>query len=154
MVAKDGVIENPLRCSFDPASLACEGPDCLTAPQVEFARKVYAGPVSASSKQVFTGLTPGSEQNRFGSLAGPEPLLTHRSRRHGTDLPDCPDPAGMIDFGLQNIHDSHFDQLPETVGGHEALSGRAGVAPTIGKSARYCNPLPLETSSRDGAPGR
>src|SRR5512141_2330444 len=25
-------------------------------------------------------------------------------------------------------------------------------APVIGKSARYCNPLPLETSSRDGSP--
>jgi xylan 1,4-beta-xylosidase len=25
-------------------------------------------------------------------------------------------------------------------------------APTVGKSSRYCNPLPIETSSRDGAP--
>ena len=26
------------------------------------------------------------------------------------------------------------------------------AAPVIGKSARYCNPLPLEASSRDGSP--
>jgi len=32
-------------------------------------------------------------------------------------------------------------------------SGARGLAkPVIGKSARYCNPLPLETSSRDGSP--
>jgi feruloyl esterase len=72
---KDGVIENPLACKFDPASLLCKGPDtadCLTAPQVELARKVYAGPVSPSGKQVFTGLMPGSEQ--AWGLAGPKPM--------------------------------------------------------------------------------
>jgi len=32
-------------------------------------------------------------------------------------------------------------------------SGARGLAkPVIGKSTRYCNPLPLETSSRDGSP--
>jgi len=31
-------------------------------------------------------------------------------------------------------------------------AGSAGAAPTVGKSARYCNPLPLEASSRDGSP--
>ena len=30
-------------------------------------------------------------------------------------------------------------------------AGRAGAVPVVGKSARYCNPLPLETSSRDGS---
>ena len=36
--AKDGIIENPLACSFDPGVLACKGADevsCLTAPQVD-----------------------------------------------------------------------------------------------------------------------
>src|SRR4029453_10469818 len=45
--AKDGVLENPLACKFDPGALACkEGGDpaaCLTAPQVEAVRKIYAG---------------------------------------------------------------------------------------------------------------
>jgi xylan 1,4-beta-xylosidase len=31
-------------------------------------------------------------------------------------------------------------------------AGRAGESPVAGKSARYCNPLPLETSSHDGSP--
>ena len=39
---KDGVIENPLKCKFDPASIECKGAEsdtCLTAPQVAVARK-------------------------------------------------------------------------------------------------------------------
>jgi xylan 1,4-beta-xylosidase len=32
-----------------------------------------------------------------------------------------------------------------------SAQGRVG-APTLGKSLRYCNPLPIETSSRDGSP--
>src|SRR5215467_10368692 len=38
---KDGVIENPTKCTFDPKVVQCsaaDGPDCLTAPQVEAAR--------------------------------------------------------------------------------------------------------------------
>jgi xylan 1,4-beta-xylosidase len=31
-------------------------------------------------------------------------------------------------------------------------SESTGEAPTVGKAARYCNPLPLETSSHDGSP--
>ncbi|MBI3491841.1 MAG: tannase/feruloyl esterase family alpha/beta hydrolase, partial [Acidobacteria bacterium] len=42
---KDGVIEDPARCHFDPKAVQCTGddsPTCLTAPQVEAARKIYA----------------------------------------------------------------------------------------------------------------
>lgn len=41
---KDGVIENPRACRFDPKVLACtagDSPSCLTPPQVEAARKMY-----------------------------------------------------------------------------------------------------------------
>jgi len=64
--AKDGVIENPLACHFDPGVLACKGEEssatCLTAPQVEAVRKVYAGPTHASTgEKIFPGLERGSE---------------------------------------------------------------------------------------------
>ena len=64
--AKDGVIENPLACRFDPAALACTtGQDpaaCLTPGQVEAAQKVYAGARNArTGRQVFPGLEVGSE---------------------------------------------------------------------------------------------
>src|SRR5215510_2308154 len=45
--AKDGVLENPLACTFDPKVLACKaGADsaCLTDAQVTAVQKVYAGP--------------------------------------------------------------------------------------------------------------
>jgi feruloyl esterase len=45
--AKDGLIQTPTRCSFDPAALQCQGadaPNCLTRSQVEAAPKnLFAG---------------------------------------------------------------------------------------------------------------
>ncbi len=74
---RDGVLEDPSRCRFDPASMACksdDGPTCLTAEQVEAARKIYAGPVNPrTGERVFPGLAPGSELG-WHVLAGPEPL--------------------------------------------------------------------------------
>ena len=42
---KDGIIENPPACRFDPKVLECkgaDGPSCLTAEQVETARAMYS----------------------------------------------------------------------------------------------------------------
>lgn len=81
----DDVIENPLQCRFDPAVLQCrdgDAPDCLTPMQVETAHALYRGAVSASGKQVFPGLMPGSELG-WSSLAGPEPMeYAHDSYRY------------------------------------------------------------------------
>ncbi len=69
----DGVIENPLRCKFDPAVTLCksgDGPDCLTAAQVEAAKKIYAGASHAKTHQVlYPGLEPGSETGWNMSVA-------------------------------------------------------------------------------------
>lgn len=67
---RDGVIENPTRCKFDPKVIECkgeDGPACLTASQVELARKIYAGP------GFFPGLEPGSEIG-WSTLSGPKPM--------------------------------------------------------------------------------
>ena len=73
---KDGVLENPTQCHFDPGVLECKGddaPTCLTAKQVVAARKVYAPLLNPRTKQViFPGLAPGSELG-WGLLAGPQP---------------------------------------------------------------------------------
>ena len=77
---KDGVIDTPARCKFDPKVLACtgaDGPTCLTAAQVETARALYA-PVKdpKSGAVVFPRLLePGSELG-WATLAGPEPVGT------------------------------------------------------------------------------
>lgn len=61
---KDGIINDPRACHFDPAAMACKGSDsddCLTPKQVESLKKVYAGPRDASGKQLFPGFEPGGE---------------------------------------------------------------------------------------------
>ncbi len=75
----DGVIENPARCRFDPQVLQCrdgDGPDCLTAEQVEAARALYA-PVTQprTGELVYPGLPPGSELG-WGIVAGAQPVGT------------------------------------------------------------------------------
>jgi len=69
----DGVLDDPTRCRFDPDVLRCTAADaatCLTAPQVEAARKIYAGPKNPRTlQQITSGLEPGSEL-LWASLAG------------------------------------------------------------------------------------
>ncbi len=71
---KDGVIGDPERCHFDPKTIECKGADepaCLTAAQVDTAKKTYAG--TQAGKQKLWGLEPGSETG-WASLSGPQPL--------------------------------------------------------------------------------
>ncbi len=63
---KDGLIDDPRKCDFDPArdvpacSAGSDGSDCLTAPEAAAIAKVYSGPVS-NGKLFFPGFMPGSE---------------------------------------------------------------------------------------------
>jgi feruloyl esterase len=74
---KDGLIEDPSRCKFDPKVLLCkngDGPACLTAPQVDAAKKIYASAVNPRTGQVlFPSLSPGSELNWGIQALGPDP---------------------------------------------------------------------------------
>ncbi len=68
---EDGVLENPRGCAFDPKVLKCQGsdsPTCLTAPQVEAARKLYT-----AAHPRYSGLERGSELG-WSTWAGPQPL--------------------------------------------------------------------------------
>jgi feruloyl esterase len=76
---KDGILENPTRCQFDPAVLLCKGddnPSCLTAPQAEAARRIYT-PASnpKTGKEFYPGLEPGSELG-WATYGGPRPFGT------------------------------------------------------------------------------
>ncbi|ATQ42416.1 tannase/feruloyl esterase family alpha/beta hydrolase [Caulobacter mirabilis] len=60
----DGVIEDPRRCRFDPATIQCKDgdkDDCLTAPQVVALKALYQGPRDASGKPLFPGYPAGGE---------------------------------------------------------------------------------------------
>jgi len=61
---KDGLIENPKRCTFDPAVLQCKGSEnagCLTPAQVRTASLIYSAAVNTKTKREIAGLAPGSE---------------------------------------------------------------------------------------------
>ena len=62
---KDGIIDDPRRCKFDPGTLLCKGGDgdnCLTALQVESVRKIYSGARNPrTGEQIFAGWPRGTE---------------------------------------------------------------------------------------------
>jgi feruloyl esterase len=61
---KDGLIENPTRCKFDPGVLLCKTPGqgaCLTKEQVDTARLMYSTIRNPETKREIAGLAPGSE---------------------------------------------------------------------------------------------
>ena len=70
---KDGVLEDPTKCKFDPKTLQCSGadaPTCLTAAQVETVKTIYSDVVNPRTKAViFQGHEPGSE-NGWTTMAG------------------------------------------------------------------------------------
>jgi hypothetical protein len=65
---KDGVIENPANCRFDPGVLLCKGEEsaaCLTRPQIVALRKLYSGP----DAEIMPGYSPGGEAQPGGWAA-------------------------------------------------------------------------------------
>lgn len=61
---KDGILNDPNQCHFDPKTLLCQGDDsnaCLTAPQIAALEKIYAGPSNAKGQKIYPGLMPGGE---------------------------------------------------------------------------------------------
>jgi feruloyl esterase len=76
---KDGVLNDPRRCHFDPVVLQCksgDAPTCLTAAQVTAIRKIWGGLKDADGGEIYPGLMPGGEADpggwvRYFSGSGP-----------------------------------------------------------------------------------
>ena len=67
--AKDGLIDNPMRCRLNTSRLLCKGPEsasCLTQPQITALNKIYAGPRDSVGRQIFPGDLPGAETGAGG----------------------------------------------------------------------------------------
>ena len=75
---KDGIVGDPERCNFDPASIQCkEGAsgDCLTAAQAAALRDIYGYVKNArTGENIFAGFEPGSEQMLMMLTSGDEPF--------------------------------------------------------------------------------
>src|SRR5579863_4072933 len=66
---KDGVLNDPRRCHFDPSLLLCkagDAPDCLTEAQVDSVRKIYQGARTNDGDQIFPPILPGGEAGPGG----------------------------------------------------------------------------------------
>jgi feruloyl esterase len=69
---KDGLLNDPRTCKFDPSTLLCkagESENCLTAPQLEAVKRMYAPAKTKSGEIVFPGKEPGSETG-WNAIAG------------------------------------------------------------------------------------
>lgn len=100
---KDGLIDDPRKCSFDPGTLACKpGADestCLTQQQVEAVKKVYEGAKSPKTgEQIFTGWPRGSENFGESAIQG--------WRQYITDMKE-PSRVGVFKYWL--FHDPNWD---------------------------------------------
>lgn len=68
---KDGILNDPRECHFDPAVMVCkagDSNDCLTQPQAVALKKIYEGAHDASG-QIFPGFLPGAEGGQEGWVA-------------------------------------------------------------------------------------
>ncbi len=79
---KDGLIDDPRKCNFDPrrdvraCASGADRADCLTPAQAETVAKIYSGPMS-NGKPFYPGYMPGSEAlsaGGFGAAAGSGPI--------------------------------------------------------------------------------
>jgi feruloyl esterase len=74
---KDGLIDDPSKCRFDPTVLLCkggDGPSCLTAPQVVAAKQIYSPAINPRTHaELFSSFVPGTELGWGIQAAGPEP---------------------------------------------------------------------------------
>jgi feruloyl esterase len=66
---KDGVLTDPRRCKFQPATLLCNGSEntkCLTAAQVAAVEKIWNGLRTPEGQQIYPGIVPGGEAGQGG----------------------------------------------------------------------------------------
>jgi feruloyl esterase len=88
---KDGVIDDPTKCDFKPATLACQGAEsaaCLTSPQVAALEKIYAGTRNSHGELIYPGYQPGGQSGPAGwglwiSAAKPEASLQYQFATQG-----------------------------------------------------------------------
>jgi hypothetical protein len=66
---KDGVIDDPSQCHFDPAKMLCSGAEtdaCLTQAQIDALKKIYSGPINSKGERIIAGFEPGGESGMAG----------------------------------------------------------------------------------------
>ena len=98
---KDGLLNDPRKCNFDPGTLLCKGADsndCLTALQVDSVKKAYAPLKTSKGALVYPGLRQG-QRNRLGRAGGqrsrPDRAFARKLSRSSAPGPEL----GLEDLG-------------------------------------------------------
>ena len=117
---RDGLVGDPERCVFDPSSLLCSATNsasCLTQPQVDAVKQVYAGVKTVRGEPVYPGSAPGVETgmriqggaptdlqtNVFRYLAHQDPAWDVMAFELEKDLPLAIRHAGFIEASDANL---------------------------------------------------
>jgi tannase/feruloyl esterase len=106
---EDGVIDDPRRCDFDPATVQCangdgDGDDCLSAAEVAAVRKIYQGPVNpGTGASIYAGLPPGDESVQWNQwVTGKDPDGTYFATQYFRNMV-----YGKADWTLDQIDFAH-----------------------------------------------
>ena len=81
---KDGLIDDPRRCPFNPSHdvkkcVGADGTDCFTAAQIDALGRIYGGPRDSKGKQLFPGEPVGSEPVWPDNLIAPNKTVLPRA---------------------------------------------------------------------------
>lgn len=134
---RDGVLENPTRCAFDPAELTCpegETKGCLSAAQVETVKAFYAPLRDEDGRELDSGLVPGV-RTRPGP---PSPLLlpffaegAHRDPKWTTDRFHIRDDLALAKQRMPEMAADNPDLRPFGARGGRAILYQGWLDPSI-----------------------
>jgi hypothetical protein len=118
---KDGLIDDPRACHFDPASdvakcAGADGPDCFTSAQIDALKKIYGGPRDSKGKQIFPGELVGSEPVWPDNFIPPSKTVLPRSESQMKLAMLNPPPGPSWDYTMFN-----FDTDPPKVADAAAI---------------------------------
>jgi feruloyl esterase len=74
---KDGLLNDPRSCDFNPTTLLCRGADndnCLTAPQLDSVKRMYSSVLTNTGDFIFPGKERGSETGWAAIAGGTQPV--------------------------------------------------------------------------------
>jgi hypothetical protein len=80
---KDGIISDPANCHFDPQVLQCKSGDrldCLTQPQINALKRLYAGAADRQGKVIFPRFSMGDETSWREWVVGEDPEASLSAR--------------------------------------------------------------------------
>ncbi len=133
---KDGVIADPATCHFDPEVLLCKAGDnldCLTRPQIEALKTLYAGAKDSQGKTIFPGFTAGDETSWKQWVVGEDPgaslfaqFVQNYFRYMVTDDPKWNVLTANTDDALRQSQEKRAPDLDSANPDLSAFAGRGG----------------------------